>query len=82
MLERGRIVLFDGVIVGFETPEGYSGKALYVQGSIDDESTGFYLIVPEEKHSEYLRLGVGQMISGRGRVLGLEPIVLELVEEG
>ncbi len=82
VLEKGKIVLFDGVIVGFETPEGFSGSALYVQGSIDGENTGFYVLVPAEKHGEYLRLGVGQMISGKGRVVSLSPLVLKLVEEG
>jgi acyl-CoA-binding protein len=77
-----RIVLFDGVIVGFETPEGFTGYALYVQGSVDDESTGFYVLIPKEKYEEYQRLGVGQMISGRGRVKSVNPLVIELIEGG
>ncbi len=74
-------VYFEGVIVGFESPEGFDEPSLYIQGSVNGEPTGFYLLVPREKHAEYTRLGVGQMISGRGVIVNSDPLVIRLVEE-
>ncbi|ABN70254.1 hypothetical protein Smar_1159 [Staphylothermus marinus F1] len=75
----GKKVLFEGVIVGFESPPGYSDPALFIQGSVNNETTSFYLLVPREKHDEYMRLGVGQIISGRGVIVSSEPLVIKLI---
>ncbi|ADI32405.1 hypothetical protein [Staphylothermus hellenicus] len=72
-------VLFEGVIVGFESPPGYSDPALFIQGSINNETASFYLLIPREKHNEYMRLGVGQMISGRGVIVSTEPLIIKLI---
>ncbi|OYT40904.1 MAG: hypothetical protein B6U89_00755 [Desulfurococcales archaeon ex4484_58] len=82
MSSRKEIVKFEGVVVGFESPSGYSGPALYVQGSIDDRDSSFYLLVSEDIYKEYLVKGVGQLISGRGRIVSEEPLVLEMLGEG
>lgn len=75
----GKKVLFEGVIVGFESPPGYRDTALFIQGSVNNEPAAFYLLVPRDKHKEYIRLGVGQMISGKGEVVSNDPLVLKLV---
>ncbi len=81
MLSSGETVLFEGVIVGFESPEGFDEPALYIQGSVNDEPAGFYVLIPREKHEELLRLGVGQMFAGKGVVVKRDPLVLRLVVE-
>ncbi len=72
-------VEFDGVIVGFESPEGFDSSCVFVQGSVGGEQASFYLLVPPEKYDELLRLGVGQMIRGAARIVSRDPLVLELV---
>jgi len=75
----GETVEFDGVIVGFESPEGFDAPSVFVQGSVGGEQASFYLLLPREKYDELLRLGVGQMISGVARIVSRDPLVLELV---
>ncbi len=75
----GETVEFDGVIVGFESPEGFDSPSIFVQGSVDGEQASFYLLVPRKKYDELLRLGVGQIISGVARIVSRDPLVLELV---
>ncbi len=75
----GETVEFDGVIVGFESPEGFDAPSVFVQGSVGGEQASFYLLLPREKYEELLRLGVGQMISGVARIVSRDPLVLEFV---
>jgi hypothetical protein len=74
-------VIFEGVIAGFESPEGYSEPSLYIQGSVNGEPVGFYLLIPKERHEELSRLGVGQMISGKGVIVSRDPLIIRLLEE-
>ncbi len=75
-------VYFEGVIVGFESPEGFNEPSLYIQGSINNEDASFYLLVSESDYEEFVRLGVGQMISGKALIVSHEPLVLKLVSRG
>ncbi len=72
--------LFSGVIVGFETIEGFGETIVYVQGSVDDVARDFYILVDRETYNKLLALGIGVMISGRGRVLSEKPFIVEVIE--
>lgn len=76
------IVYFEGVIVGFESPEGFNEPSLFIQGSINNEDASFYLLVSESDYEEFMRLGVGQMINGKAHIVSREPLVLKLVTRG
>ncbi len=74
-------VSFEGVIVGFEPAPGYEDrKAIYIQGSYGNSSGGFYVIVPDQLHSKLMSMGVGRMISGKGKLLSEWPAIIELTE--
>lgn len=79
---NGDIVYFEGVIVGFESPGSLNEPSLFIQGSIDGEDVSFYLLVPGSVYEEFMRLGVGQMISGKAYVVSRDPLVLKLVTRG
>ena len=71
-------VEFEGVIVGFELAPGFEDrKAIYLQGSYNGESTGFYVLVSDDVYERLISMGVGRMISGRGSVISREPIVID-----
>lgn len=71
-------VEFEGIIVGFELAPGFENrKAVYLQGSYNGESTGFYVLVPDSIYERLISMGVGRMISGRGSVVSREPIVID-----
>jgi len=71
-------VVFEGVIVGFEPAPGFEDrKAVYVQGSFDGESTGFYVLVADDLYERLISMGVGRMISGKGSVVSRDPVVIE-----
>ncbi len=70
---------FEGVVVGFESPEGYSDPALYIQGSIDGRETAFYLLVSRDVYEKYVVGGVGKMISGVGIIVSDNPLIIRMV---
>ena len=79
----GDRIRFEGVVVGFESPEGIDEPTLYIQGSIDGEDRAFYLIVPRDMYEEYRVSGVGKMLSGVGVIVKEEPLIIKyLSEEG
>lgn len=63
-------VHFSGVVVSFEEGED---KVLYIQGSINEENTAFYLLVPEEVYRKYAVSGIGKWIEGEGVVVSENP---------
>ncbi len=79
-LSSEKIVRFNGVVVGFEVLEKY-GNVLYVQGSVDDKDSSFYLVVSPELYKEYEVRGVGRMIDGKGVLLSEDPIVIKYLGE-
>jgi hypothetical protein len=78
-LTSNRIVWFEGVIVGFESPPGYSEPSVFIQGSINGENKSFYLLIPRDKYEEFLMLGVGQIINGRASIVSEDPLILKLI---
>ena len=71
-------VEFEGVIVGFEEAPGFEHrKAIYLQGSYNGESTGFYVLLPDDLYERLISMGVGRMISGRGSMVSRDPIVID-----
>jgi hypothetical protein len=75
-------VVFSGVIVGFEDMPEHGGRAVYVQGSVDNSESSFYVILPDDKYEELLQKGVGRMISGRAVIVSREPeLILRYVGE-
>ena len=74
---EGKEVRFKGVIVGFEELIEYSSPALYVQGSIDNIDTSFYLLVPREVFNNYQTQGVGRIIEGRGLLVKRNPFIVK-----
>ncbi len=79
VLAGNKIVWFEGVIVGFESPPGYSEPSVFIQGSISGEDKSFYLLIPRDKYDEFLRLGVGQMINGKASIVSENPLILKLI---
>jgi hypothetical protein len=78
-LTTSKIVWFEGVIVGFESPPGYSESSVFIQGSVNGENKSFYLLIPKDKYDEFLRLGVGQMINGKASIISENPLILKLI---
>ncbi len=74
-------VRFEGVIVGFESPPGFEEyKAIYIQGSIDGEPKGFYVLVSSEDYERIVLHGVGRLAEGLGEIVSEEPLVIRALE--
>ncbi len=72
---------FEGVIVGFESPPGFEEyKAIYVQGSINDEPKGFYVLVSNEDYEKIVLQGIGRLAEGLGEIVSEEPLVVRALE--
>jgi len=72
------MVVFEGVVVGYETPPGFDEPMLLIQGRVGDVEASFYLVVSREVFEKCLVSGIGKLISGRGVLISEKPIVVRV----
>ncbi|MEM1705563.1 MAG: hypothetical protein QW562_00775 [Thermosphaera sp.] len=72
-------VHFEGVVVGIEQPDGIGEPCLLVNGRAGDYSGEFYIILDEKSYSEALRLGIGQQVGGKGRIISYKPLIIRKI---
>lgn len=68
---------YEGVVISFDTPEGFQGRGVLVHGSVGGTDAVFYVLIDEKTYEELLKLGIGQRVEGRGRKVSETPLVID-----
>lgn len=68
-------VTYSGIVISFEYDD-QGELLLYVYGEIDGEEKYFYIKPGSGEAENFLKLGVGQSVKGKGVVVSENPLIV------
>ncbi|MEM0246776.1 MAG: hypothetical protein QXJ84_04565 [Desulfurococcaceae archaeon] len=70
-----REVMYSGIVISFEYDDR-GELLLYMYGEVEGEERYFYVKPGSEEAENFLKLGVGQSIKGKGTVISKDPLIV------